>query len=145
MAGSATDRDSEVRANALYWSSQKSVNQIADELNLSKGVLYGMIRPKRAGLACPACGEEVVFPNRTSKERHQVACATCGWEGDQLDAVSAGGDGGVVLPYSGGEDEDEVSVPPFQLSSRRDRTVLGGVLLGAAIGLALVMWTRRRR
>jgi len=143
MAGAATDRDTEFRANELYWSSESSVNQIAEELQLSKGVLYGLIRPRPAGLACPDCGEEVVFPNRTAKERHEVACPACGWEGDELDAVSNGGDAGVSLPALA-DDDDDVTVPPIQLSSARRRVVLGGALLGAAAGLALVLWARRR-
>lgn len=145
MAGTGADRNTELRANELYWSSEWSVNQIAEELELSKGVLYGLIRPRPAGLGCPDCGEEVVYPNRTAKERGSVACATCGWEGDELDAGAAGGDGGVVLPFGDATDEDDVTVPAFRLSTSRDRTVLGGVLLGAAVGLALVVWARRRR
>lgn len=143
MSGGATDRETEFKANELYWSSEWSVNQIAEELELSKGVLYGLIRPRPSGLACPACSEEVVYPNRTAKERHMVACPSCGWEGEELDADANGGDGGVVLPAYV-EDEEDVDVPSIQLSSRRQRTILGGALLGAAAGLALVIWARKR-
>ena len=55
-------------ANELYWDSEKSVNQIADELDLSKGALYGLIRPLPAGVGCPLCGDEVVSPNRTAHD-----------------------------------------------------------------------------
>lgn len=144
MTGPA-ERDAAARANELYWGSAWGVNQIADELELSKGVLYGMIRPKRAGLACPMCGEEVVYANRTAKERGQVACAACGWEGDEEEAGTNGGDGGVVLPLSELPDEDDVRVPPIRLSTPRSRAVLAGALLGAAAGLALVLWARNRR
>ena len=143
MSGGATDRETEFKANELYWSSEWSVNQIAEELELSKGVLYGLIRPRPSGLACPSCSEEVVYPNRTAKERHMVACPSCGWEGEEMDADANGGDGGVALPAYA-EDDDEVDVPPIQLSSRRQRTILGGALLGAAAGLALVIWARKR-
>ena len=143
MSGGATDRETEFKANELYWSSEWSVNQIAEELELSKGVLYGLIRPRPSGLACPACSEEVVYPNRTAKERHMVACPSCGWEGEELDADANGGYGGVVLPAYV-EDEEDVDVPSIQLSSRRQRTILGGALLGAAAGLALVIWARKR-
>jgi len=37
--------NAEDRANELYWGSDRSVNQIADDLDLSKGALYEMIRP----------------------------------------------------------------------------------------------------
>jgi len=144
MSGAATDREVEFRANELYWGSDSSVNQIAEELELSKGVLYGLIRPRPAGLACPDCSEEVVYPNRTAKERHTVACPACGWEGDEMDADANGGDGAVSLPSFDPEDEDLVAVAPIRLSSPRQRFVLGGALLGAAAGLALVLWARRR-
>ena len=71
---SGPEREMELRANELYWSSDMSVNQIAEELDLSKGMLYGLIRPRPAGLACPECAEELVYPNRTAKERCLLAC-----------------------------------------------------------------------
>lgn len=145
MSAAATDRETESKANELYWSSQWSVNQIADELDLSKGVLYGIIRPRPSGLACPACGQEVVYPNRTAKERGLVACASCGWEGEVLDAGTSGVEGAVVLPLGGPLDEDEVVVPSIRLSTSRERVLVGGLLLGAAAGLALVIWARRRK
>lgn len=144
MAGVAIGRETELKANELYWGSDRSVNQIADELDLSKGVLYGLIRPRPSGLACPACGQELVYPNRTAKERHHLACPACGWQGDQREVDVIGGDAGVGLSYDGPDDE-EVFVPPIRLSTTRQRVVLGGVLLGAAVGLALVLWARRRR
>jgi predicted RNA-binding Zn-ribbon protein involved in translation (DUF1610 family) len=145
MSGAAADRETERKANELYWDSQWSVNQIADELDLSKGVLYGIIRPHPSGLACPTCGQEAAYPNRTAKERRLVACASCGWGGQEVDADATGGEGGVVLPLGGGLDEDEVVMPPIHLSSSRQRVLLGGILLGAAAGLALVIWARRRK
>ena len=145
MSGAAADQETERKANELYWGSEWSVNQIADELDLSKGVLYGIIRPRPSGLACPTCGEEVVYPNRTAKERRLVACASCGWGGEELEADAAGGEAGVVLPLGGGPDEDEIVMPPIHLSSSRQRVLLGGILLGAAAGLALVLWARHRK
>jgi len=138
------DHDTEVKANELYWGSARSVNQIADELDLSKGVLYGLIRPRPTGLACPECGQEVMYPNRTAKDRRVVACASCGWEGDEIDTHHGGGEGAVVLPLESELDEDDVVMPPIRLSSSRQRALLGGILLGAAVGLALVIWARRR-
>lgn len=143
MSAAGADREIEFKANELYWGSESSVNQIAEELDLSKGVLYGLIRPRPSGLACPACAEELVYANRTAKERRTVACPSCGWEGDEVDADANGSDGGVTLSALD-DDEDSVSVPPIRLSSPLQRTMLGGALLGAAAGLVLVFWTRRR-
>lgn len=142
MSGAAVDRETERKANDLYWGSQSSVNQIAEELDLSKGTLYGLIRPLPAGLTCPDCSQEVVFPNRTAKERSLVACPSCGWEGDELDADAGSGDGTVTLPDLP-DTVDEVAPPPAGTPTDR-RIVIGGALLGAAAGLALIIWARRR-
>lgn len=145
MSGAAPEQETERRANELYWGSERSVNQIADELDLSKGVLYGLIRPLPAGLACPGCGQELVYPNRTAKDRGVVACASCGWQGEEVDADPNGGEAGVVLPLGVGPDEDDVFMAPLRLSTSRQRVLLGGILLGAAAGLALVLWARQQR
>lgn len=142
MSGAAADRETERKANDLYWGSEWSVNQIAEELDLSKGTLYGLIRPLPSGLTCPDCGEEAVHPNRTAKDRSLVACPACGWEGDEMDAESGSGDGSVTLPDLP-EDDDAVAPPPVS-SPNQNRVVVAGALLGAAAGLALVLWARRR-
>ncbi len=127
-------------ANELYWGSEHSVNQIAQQLDLSKGALYGMIQPLPGGLGCPVCGEEVVSANRTARERGVFSCAQCAWKGDEDETVVVGGEGAVTLPLYAGEDE---VIMPTPLDRRRARTLVGGALLGAAVGLALVLWTRR--
>lgn len=141
MDGSTADREVEARANDLYWGSDLSVNQIAEDLDLSKGALYGMIRPLPTGLACPECGSEVVSPNRTARDREMVSCAECGWEGEEGDAHALGGEGAVVF-----QDHDEDVEEPEERAWRidRTRTLWGGALLGAAAGLALVIWNKRR-
>jgi predicted RNA-binding Zn-ribbon protein involved in translation (DUF1610 family) len=146
MHGAEADREAIIKANELYWSSELSVNQIADQMDLSKGTLYGMILPEGAGLWCPDCGAEGVFGNRTAKERGHISCAECGWEGDEDDAESIGGDGSVTLPvYEDPESEAETGPPPTLPTDRgRNRILVGGAMLGAAAGLALVFWARRR-
>ena len=64
-------------ANELYWGSTRSVNQIADDLDLSKGALYSIIEPEKDGLGCPLCGDEGGRPNRTAKGRGNLECPTC--------------------------------------------------------------------
>jgi hypothetical protein len=142
MPGAAVDRDTERKANDLYWGSQSSVNQIAEKLDLSKGTLYGLIRPLPSGLTCPACSQESVYPNRTARERALVACPSCGWEGDESEADAGTGDGSVTLPDAP-DDVDDVEPPPVTDGDHR-RVIAGGALLGAAVGLALVLWARRR-
>lgn len=132
------------RANDLYWSSDRSVNQIADDLDLSKGALYGAIEPISAEVDCPMCGDGLVWPNRTARERNRLDCTTCDWSGS-VDETR-----GYVPPeLSETEltelDGDLPALPPLPRGGLpRRSTVLGGAILGAAIGLALVLWARRR-
>jgi hypothetical protein len=126
--------DVESRANELYWQSDESVNQIAEDLSLSKGTLYSIVQPLPAGLACPECGDELLYPNRTARARGMVGCPSCGFEGDEeesLDLPGTGEGGSVLAAWDG-------------MAPDRKRTMIGGALLGAAAGLALVFWTRRR-
>ena len=107
MAG--VEREREKRANELYWGSELSVNQIADEMDVSKGMLYELIHPQPVGAACPVCDQELVYANRTARERALLACPSCGWEGAEDDAEPGVGDASVVLP-EGGEDVDAPTI-----------------------------------
>jgi len=71
------------RANDLYWRSGAGVNQLARELDLSKGALYEIIAPLPAGLPCPGGDGEMSYPNRTARERGFVSCAACGFEDEE--------------------------------------------------------------
>ena len=132
--------DAAAAANELYWGSEYSVNQIAEQLDLSKGALYGMIHPLPGGLGCPVCGEEVVSANRTARERGVLWCAQCEWKGDEDETIALGGEGASTPPvYT----EDDELIVPTPVDRGRARTLAGGALLGAAVGLALVFWTKR--
>ena len=65
------------QANELYWRSERSVNQIAEAMDLSKSGLYALISPLPAERACPECGEGLVFPNRTTKHKAVASCPEC--------------------------------------------------------------------
>lgn len=161
------------RANALYWGSDRSVNQIADDLELSKGALYGIVEPEPSGLGCPLCGDEVVYSNRTAKEKKMLDCLTCDWDGAPDEAASfddssyrdaseatdidlptgrddtAGRDGDTAGRDDGEHALSDTPSAPERVPSRpyirpSTSTVVGGALLGAAVGLALVLWARRR-
>lgn len=144
MEASAVSAEATAKANELYWGSNRSVNQIADDLDLSKGALYQIIVPLDAGSACPRCGSEVVYPNRTAKERGLVDCPECEWDGSTDEAVQpedARRAGGPPVRRRA----EAVSAPPAPTPDGAGmRSVVGGALLGAAAGLALVLWARRR-
>lgn len=145
-------------ANRLYWESDDSVNQIGEALGLSKGVLYGLIAPHPAGLPCPKCGEEMVYTNRTARDKGFLTCPECGME-EEEEAVQA---------YWEGEAEtgdDRALRAPLDLAHRagqafhqavdtgrervsnlgsKGRIIAGTALLGAAAGLVLGAYLKKR-
>jgi hypothetical protein len=142
MSGAAPDQEATAQANELYWRSEFSVNQIAEQMDLSKGALYGMIEPLPVGLECSVCGTELVYGTRTAQERGRASCPGCGWDGEENEADPIGADAPVTLPL---ELEPALRAPPaIAVDRARDRILIGGALLGAAAGLALVLWARRR-
>lgn len=147
MSGSdsASDRLAP-RANRLYWESDVSVNQIAEQLEISKGRLYEVVRPLPSGLPCPRCGEEMVFPNRTAREKGFLSCPACGLEEEETEVQGAwsetagrAGGGALVVPPEALERARE---GPEE--GRRTRIVAGTALLGIAAGIALATWLGRR-
>jgi len=145
-------------ANLLYWESDQSVNHIGETLDLSKGVLYGLIAALPAGLPCPGCREEMVFPNRTAREKGFLACPECGME-EETPAVLAFWEG------KGESAEVEVPREPRAIARKageamqravdtgrkrvsgltpRGRLIAGTALLGVAAGLFPGTYLRKR-
>ena len=129
------------RANALYWESQQSVNQIADEMDLSKGMLYGLIQPIGAGLPCSRCSSEMEYANRTARERGFLKCPSCDFEqdkdqvGSKLQDADATGRGGERLVTPG---------PAGPYRRPRDPLLVGVGLLLVAAGIWLFRGLPRR-
>ena len=129
------------RANALYWESQQSVNQIADEMDLSKGMLYGLIQPIGAGLPCPRCSFEMEYANRTARERGFLKCPSCDFEqdkdqvGSKLQDADATGRHGEMLVTPG---------PAGPYRRPRDPLLVGVGLLLVAAGIWLFRGLPRR-
>ena len=116
------------RANELYWRSERGVNQIAEDMELSKSRLYGLVRPLPAGSLCPQCQAELLFPNRTAKEKGFLSCPKCGVAQPATAAPESAPD---KAPAAGGR----------RLSSKR--VLWGSALLGVAAGLYLAIRQRR--
>ena len=66
------------RAGRLYWESDATVDEIAGELGISRHALYKQVQPTAAGAACPECGEEMVFANRSQRSARKARCPNCG-------------------------------------------------------------------
>ena len=145
-------------ANRLYWESDQSVNQIGEVLDLSKGVLYGLIAALPAGLPCPGCGEEMAFPNRTAREKGFLACSGCGmeeeaeavrdfWEGKGEPKEEADPEAPRALARRAGDAvQKAVNTGRDRVSnlSPRSRVIAGTALLGVAAGIILGTYFRKR-
>ena len=118
-AASIDAASAEEQANDRYWNSDLGVNQIAEELQLSKSRLYEAIRPVPAGGECPGCGEPLGFPNRTARDRAKPECPT-GCTDEQVASGAA----------AGGIETDA-------------RTLLAGLAIGGAVFYLLFRLIRR--
>lgn len=121
------------RANALYWESDESVNDIADRLDLSKGALYGLVEALSAREPCPDCSAELEYPNRTARDKGLVACPECGLE-EELALVRAAAD----------EDGAARGVVPSTGEGLPTRTAVAAGLIGLATGILIGQWARSR-
>ena len=137
----------DARANELYWESDRSVNQIADEMELSKGMLYGMIRPLAAGVACPRCSSDMEYANRTARERGLVTCPACSLEVEQASVIASEPD-----PIAATASRPEPATNPWHALARRSApridgrnpAVVGAGLLLIAAGIWLFRGLNRR-
>lgn len=147
MVPPADDDEAQERANELYWASEGSVNSIAEELGLSKGSLYQLVRPLPAGLPCPRCGSEMEYPNRTARDRGFLACPSCDLEEDEDVVKEAwhedGEPDGVVVRPSLGEGAGR-RIRAMGAGNDRTRIVLAATFLGAAAGLVVALWSRKK-
>lgn len=137
--------DEQVAANRRYWETEESVNGMAEAMGMSKGRLYDLLLPLDAGHPCPECGTPLGFPNRTARDRGDVECEGCGFEGKRSDLPPA-----TDAPESAPGSHDEEGPPARWTPGAADgtppstRTVVGVALLGMAAGIVLAGWLRRR-
>ena len=131
-------------ANRLYWQTDRSVADIAENLGVSRRALYELITPESSGVQCASCSGDVVFSNRSAKSSNTGRCANCGSECDTtVETVDAGE---TLTPYAAGwprviqrraSGDQDVKGRAVQLGS----AAVAGAALGA---IAVLLITRRR-
>lgn len=72
----------ESRLNQLYWNSGRTIDEIVEDLGVSRNLLYSSIDPIPAGSLCPMCTGMLVFTNRTSRASGSGTCESCGMESE---------------------------------------------------------------
>lgn len=132
--------------NRRYWDTGQSVNQIADELGISKGQLYELLNVMPAGVRCPRCSGELGYPNRTAREKNFVTCVTCGFE-EELEALVSGEAAPPNQEAPVAEPKLAVQAPTLpRLPVSWDAAALAGAaLIGFATGLVLGRWIGKSR
>ena len=134
------------QANERYWNSDAGVNQLARELELSKGALYEIIAPLPAGVPCPRGDGELAFTNRTARERGFVSCPACGLEDDRERVLArleeAAHDPTIVDPPR--PHDPAVADPPAAPTRSLETLLVVTALAGVAAGLILGGLLRRR-
>ena len=115
-------------ANRLYWETDTSVADIAQQLELSRRALYDSVDPLPTSGSCDVCGTPLVFENRSARNAGVETCPSCTASDDEADTSAA-----MPAPGSGGLDEEEV-----QRAVRMGGAALAGAALGAAATLLLV-------
>ncbi len=136
------------QANDAYWNSDAGVNRLAKEFDLSKGALYDIIAALPAGLPCPQGDGELVYTNRTARERGFVSCATCGFADEaslvrsRLEEAGAASMAATPAPAPA----TPAAPPPAAPGTARklEALLVVTVLAGLAAGLFLSGVLRRR-
>ena len=121
----STPEQTNVEANRLYWESDVSVAEIAEQLDISRRALYSAVEPLPAGRPCPNCGGDLAFENRSSRAADHAICTACGAEADI--------------------DPDDIAEPEPPVDPEASMRLGAAALAGAAVGalLTLVIVPRR--
>lgn len=138
------------RANELYWSASMTVDDIVEELGISRSSLYSSIEPLPAGLICADCHERMVFTNRTMRDRGVAVCPNCGRESEPGEAQGEAPEEGAAADEERTVEDDEsgeavwisriASIPPQRIA-----LVGGGAALGILVGALAASLLREGR
>lgn len=129
-----TDRSAIEQANRLYWDSDASVADIADQLGWSRRALYDAIEPLTIEATCVTCGTPLVYANRSARNAGTSSCIVCVAD-VEVDEKRAGANSEMQRALAA------------EARDRRERAfaVGGAALVGASMGAALTFLLVRRR
>lgn len=150
-----SDADPTRQANRLYWETDAPVADIAEELDVSRRMLYDLIAPRPAHSPCPECGAPLVYRNRTALDRRHAECPECETEvalepGQGSPPGQAGDSAGAERGMEPQIEQERAAGPlspvaPRTVPSSASGPLLSGaLLLGLAAGAAAAFLVRRR-
>lgn len=138
--------------NELYWSDAGTVEEIVTRLGISRSTLYGSIEPEPSGLRCAHCHAEMVFANRTARDRGVAVCPECGRESEPGEAPAGSAGNGLTARPGDGRTPVEADArqpsPPRlwrRIPPQRAATVIGGAALGIVAGALMAGAVSSRR
>jgi hypothetical protein len=117
-------------ANRLYWETETSVAEIAQQLELSRRALYDSVDPLPTSGSCEVCGTPLVFENRSARNAGVETCPAC----SAGEAASEPPASQPAVRRARTEAEDE----EVQRAVRMGGAALAGAALAAAATLLLV-------
>ena len=133
------------RLDDLYWNTDRTIDDIVDELDLSRSTLYASISPVPAGATCPTCSGMLYYTNRMNRAARVASCESCGLE-RELDDFEAEdrpwvGNGG--SPSTNGASAIERWREELgEVEPRRAALIGGAAALGVMLGAAAVRTLR---
>lgn len=135
-------------ANRLYWQTESSVADIAEQLSVSRRALYELVTPEPAGITCSICGGDVVFANRSARTSGTGRCQSCGAE-SPVDEAPEPIPEETVPPYAAGwprARERSVDDNGDGVDLRTRALKIGSIAVaGAALGAMAALLLARRR
>lgn len=126
--------------NRLYWETEQSVAEIANQLGVSRRALYEVIEPMPAGLKCNRCKADLYFANRSAKAAGVARCLSCGDE-REIGGGAAREEAPSVPPYSTGWPKVSRRVPSV---SQRTAAITGFAIAGVVVGAVATLLIRRK-
>lgn len=114
-------------ANRLYWETDHSVADIAQQLDISRRALYNAVQPLPLDSACEVCGSPLVYENRSARTAGQAICPACAEADTGDDHLTADSVGNAVSADPG-------DGPATMIAA----AALAGAMIGAAVTLAVL-------